>query len=235
MRGGLRRLCLAAGSRLAPPRASAPALPGPLPPRLRRRVPRLAPRLRLRPVPRPARRPPRRGGPGPAPPAASDPWEEVRDETTGQSYWWNVQTNETTALGAQKPDPSHPPPARRPRAGAGAGPNALARPRSGGGMLGGFGAMVAEGMAFGTGSAIAHRAIGSIFGGGGGYYGGGGGAAAGLQRGLGGGAVSAGSARREHGRARGDGVGRRGVLRGGRRRMVRRLRRLRLRLRRETV
>ena len=33
-----------------------------------------------------------------------------------------------------------------------------------GGMMG----MVAEGMAFGTGSAIAHRAIGSMFGGGGG-------------------------------------------------------------------
>lgn len=33
--------------------------------------------------------------------------------------------------------------------------------------------MVAEGMAFGTGSALAHRAIGSIFGGGGYGYGGG--------------------------------------------------------------
>ena len=50
-------------------------------------------------------------------------------------------------------------------------------------MMGAFGSMVAEGMAFGTGSAIAHRAIGSIFGGGGygygGGYGGGGSAAGG--------------------------------------------------------
>lgn len=49
--------------------------------------------------------------------------------------------------------------------------------------MGAFGSMVAEGMAFGTGSAIAHRAIGSIFGGGGygygGGYGGGGSAAGG--------------------------------------------------------
>lgn len=176
MRGGLRRLCLAAGSRLAPPRASAPALPGPLPPRAS-----VAACLASRRDYASGRFRGRRGAPrgaaaqAPPPPAASDPWEEVRDETTGQSYWWNVQTNETTALGAQKPDPSHPPPGAPPPAhGAGADPNALARPRSGGGMLGGFGAMVAEGMAFGTGSAIAHRAIGSIFGGGGGYYGGGG-------------------------------------------------------------
>ena len=37
------------------------------------------------------------------PPTMEDTWEEVKDETTGQTYWWNVQTNETTALGAPKP------------------------------------------------------------------------------------------------------------------------------------
>ena len=114
----------------------------------------------------------RRGPRGAAPPPADDPWEEVRDETTGQTYWWNVQTNETTALGAPKPRllgtsagdanaaSGAPPPVGQPM-----GSNAVARP-GGGSMLGGFGSMVAEGMAFGTGSALAHRAIGSIFGGG---------------------------------------------------------------------
>ena len=114
----------------------------------------------------------RRGAVRAAPPPAEDPWEEVRDESTGQTYWWNVQTNETTALGAPKPQPGAPPPA-----GVHQGSNAVARPGGGGSLLGGFGSMVAEGMAFGTGSAIAHRAIGSIFGGGG-YYGGGGGGGA---------------------------------------------------------
>lgn len=127
----------------------------------------------------------RRGPRGAAPPPADDPWEEVRDETTGATYWWNTQTNETTALGAPKPRllgtsagdanaaSGAPPPVGQPM-----GSNAVARP-GGGSMLGGFGSMVAEGMAFGTGSALAHRAIGSIFGGGGYGYGGGGGAAPG--------------------------------------------------------
>ena len=53
----------------------------------------------------------RRGAVRAAPPPADDPWEEVRDESTGQTYWWNVQTNETTALGAPKPQPGAPPPA----------------------------------------------------------------------------------------------------------------------------
>ena len=119
----------------------------------------------------------RRGTRGAAPPAADDPWEEVRDETTGQTYWWNVNTNETTALGEAKPQftgndyGGAPPPGVMKQ-----GSNAVARP-SGGSMLGGLGSMVAEGMAFGTGSALAHRAIGSMFGGG--SYGGYGGASGG--------------------------------------------------------
>ena len=47
-----------------------------------------------------ARRPVGKAAP---PPALEDPWEEVKDETTGQTYWWNVHTNETTALGEPKP------------------------------------------------------------------------------------------------------------------------------------
>ncbi len=123
----------------------------------------------------------RRGARGAAPPPPTDdPWEEVRDEATGQTYWWNVRTNETTALGAEKPrllgtsagggngaNGAPPPVSQQQRS------DAVARP-GGGSVLGGFGSMVAEGMAFGTGSALAHRAIGSLFGGGDYGYGGGG-------------------------------------------------------------
>ena len=63
------------------------------------------PRVRKGSHPRSARGGARRAAP------ADDPWEEVRDESTGQTYWWNVQTNETTALGAPKPQPGAPPPA----------------------------------------------------------------------------------------------------------------------------
>jgi hypothetical protein len=37
-----------------------------------------------------------------------DTWEEVKDKASGQSYWWNLTTNETTALGAPKPEPGAP-------------------------------------------------------------------------------------------------------------------------------
>ena len=36
-------------------------------------------------------------------PVWPDPWEEVRDAHTGQIYWWNPNTDETTAVGAPKP------------------------------------------------------------------------------------------------------------------------------------
>jgi len=68
----------------------------------------------------------------------------VRDKATGLVYYWNTQTDETTALGAPKP-----------AAGALAEPT---RP--------GFMSMVAEGMAFGTGMHLAGRAVSSILGGG---------------------------------------------------------------------
>ncbi|KAK1386254.1 CHCH domain-containing protein [Heracleum sosnowskyi] len=43
-------------------------------------------------------------------------------------------------------------------------PPATATASSGGGMLGGLGATIAQGMAFGTGSAVAHRAVDSVMG-----------------------------------------------------------------------
>ena len=33
----------------------------------------------------------------------SDDWREVLDDTSGQTYFWNTRTNETTALGEPKP------------------------------------------------------------------------------------------------------------------------------------
>ena len=110
------------------------------------------------------------------PPTMEDTWEEVKDETTGQTYWWNVQTNETTALGAPKPVATSLTPAQQ-----GGAPPPVGQPPQQRSMMGAFGSMVAEGMAFGTGSAIAHRAIGSMFGGGGYGYGGGMGGGGGVE------------------------------------------------------
>ena len=91
----------------------------------------------------------------PAPSTPDDPWVSVLDRASGQTYWWNQSTNETTALGAP-----------RPQDGA-VGP---VQPGQRGSMMGGLAGVVAEGMAFGVGSAIAHRAVGavasSMFGGG---------------------------------------------------------------------
>lgn len=87
-----------------------------------------------------------------APPPQKEEWTAVTDEASGQIYYWNERTNETTHLGA--PNPNH---------------SALAPPpqQESGGAMSGLGGMVAQGMAFGTGSAIAHNVIGSVFGGGG--------------------------------------------------------------------
>ena len=116
-------------------------------------------------------------GARPPPPAGgdpNDPWERVEDRATGQIYWWNVQTNETTPLGAPKPPPGTSANVPTTTGGHPSHPPAQQQQQSRG-ILGGLGSIVAEGMSFGTGSALAHRAIGSMFGGGG--YGGGGGAA----------------------------------------------------------
>lgn len=40
----------------------------------------------------------------------SDPWTEVKDPASGQIYYWNKVTNETTALGAPKPSAAAPQP-----------------------------------------------------------------------------------------------------------------------------
>ncbi|KAI3715881.1 hypothetical protein L6452_22870 [Arctium lappa] len=56
-------------------------------------------------------------------------------------------------------------PARNPPAPASrAPPPAPAQASSGGSMLGGIGSTIAQGLAFGTGSAVAHRAVDSIMG-----------------------------------------------------------------------
>ena len=80
-------------------------------------------------------------------PVEKDPWIEVRDETTGQIYWWNTDTDETTALGAPKPTSMAP------------GPSGVPPPapqqQQGGGMMSGLGGVMAEGFAFGVGSSVA--------------------------------------------------------------------------------
>ena len=66
---------------------------------------------------------------------------------------------------AARPTPQAAPPAPTPAS----APPAPMQQSSGGGMLSGIGSTIAQGMAFGTGSAIAHRAVGAVansFGGG---------------------------------------------------------------------
>lgn len=78
--------------------------------------------------------------PPPAPLPTDDPWQEVK--TKDGIYYWNTETNETTALGEPKP------------VGMSAGVSQQSSP--------GLGSIMAEGMAFGVGSAIAHRAVGAM-------------------------------------------------------------------------
>eukprot|EP01041_Mallomonas_annulata_P007283 gene7283-14855_t len=85
------------------------------------------------------------------PPPADDPWVEVKDKSSGQIYYWNTQTNETTALGEPKPK--------------GISAAVPAPPQQQGSMMGGLASTVAEGFAFGVGSAVARNVVGSLFGG----------------------------------------------------------------------
>jgi len=97
---------------------------------------------------------------GPPPPAVtSDPWQPVIDKASGQTYYWNVMTDATTALGEPKPVSMT---AQQQQEQALA--QAQAQQPQGPGFMG----MVAQGMAFGAGSSMAHHAIGGLFGGGGG-------------------------------------------------------------------
>ncbi|KAI5063363.1 hypothetical protein GOP47_0021910 [Adiantum capillus-veneris] len=67
---------------------------------------------------------------------------------------------------APRPVRSAPPPSRKapPPAPAQHAPPPAPAPSGGGSLLGGLGATIAQGMAFGTGSAIAHRAVDGIMG-----------------------------------------------------------------------
>ena len=65
---------------------------------------------------------------------------------------------------APPPRPAAPPPpaAHPPAPAPAAHPPAVMQQPSGGGMMAGLGATIAQGFAFGTGSAIAHRAVGAV-------------------------------------------------------------------------
>lgn len=88
--------------------------------------------------------------PPPSPLLPHEAWQEVKDPSSGQIYWWNTVTNETTPLGAPKPTGAT---------------GALAPAQEGGSVAGGLGRVVAEGFAFGVGSSIARNMVGSFFGG----------------------------------------------------------------------
>eukprot|EP01035_Chromulina_nebulosa_P019085 gene19085-24912_t len=83
-----------------------------------------------------------------------DVWTEVKHES-GQTYWWNTVTNETTSLGSPKPQAVVPVNSAMPPAPA---------PIQSGGIMSGLGGVVAEGFAFGIGSSLARHAVGSILG-----------------------------------------------------------------------
>mmetsp|Transcript_24487 Transcript_24487/g.23515 ORF Transcript_24487/g.23515 Transcript_24487/m.23515 type:complete len:154 (+) Transcript_24487:118-579(+) len=77
------------------------------------------------------------------------------------------RSSSSSARSAPAPARSAPPP---PAARAQAPPPAQSAPAGGGGMMSGLGATMAQGMAFGTGSAIARQAVGGVMG----MFGGGG-------------------------------------------------------------
>ena len=98
-----------------------------------------------------------KSGPPPPTPASADPWQEVKDPVSGEIYWWNTITDETTAIGDPKPTSM----TATQNGQGGIGP--LAQPQGSG-----FMSVVKQGFGFGIGSAVAHTAIGGLFGGGGG-------------------------------------------------------------------
>lgn len=134
----------------------------------------LARRARARaPSPRAAALATRARAPPPPMTSVDALWEEVRDARSGQIYYWQTETDETTPLGAPRPttysalDPTMPAPTR---SGTRAPPPSRDLGAAGGSAAGGFGSMIAQGAAWGMGSSLGHRAIGGMFGYGG--YGG---------------------------------------------------------------
>jgi hypothetical protein len=100
-----------------------------------------------------------------------DPWVAVQDPAgTGQIYWWNQNTDETTPLNAPKPGSGPPPPSSSsvsiPAPGNITNANPMMAQPAQPGLMG----VMAQGFAFGTGSAVAHSMVGSMFGGGGGGH-----------------------------------------------------------------
>ena len=102
---------------------------------------------------------PLRRAPAPAanPLAVHDAWTEVVDKESGQIYYWNTVTDETTALGAPKPNGVSAP--------AGNNNDLATQQAPAGGMMSGLGGVMAQGFAFGVGSSVAHSVVGSMFGG----------------------------------------------------------------------
>mmetsp|Transcript_11058 Transcript_11058/g.20521 ORF Transcript_11058/g.20521 Transcript_11058/m.20521 type:complete len:183 (+) Transcript_11058:326-874(+) len=85
--------------------------------------------------------------------AVHDPWQAVTDRDSGLVYWWNTDTDETTALGAPKPTAAGAYQGAPPPQGAQQG---YAEPT--------LGQTMAQGAAFGVGAGVGRAAIGSLFG-----------------------------------------------------------------------
>lgn len=118
---------------------------------------------------RPIRRPPiksktrsgiEKTSPPPAAVSVEDSWVGVKDVSSGQIYWWNQVTDETTQLGAPKPTTSS---AISYQTQQGVVP--IGGQQQSGGMMSGLGGIMAQGMAFGVGSSVAHSVMGNMFGG----------------------------------------------------------------------
>mmetsp|Transcript_7674 Transcript_7674/g.10358 ORF Transcript_7674/g.10358 Transcript_7674/m.10358 type:complete len:130 (-) Transcript_7674:356-745(-) len=78
-------------------------------------------------------------------------WTEVKDEASGQVYYWNQATNETTALGEPKPG-------REGRVANYQQPDQTLGPQQS------LGQSLGSGLAFGAGAGAAHAIVGGIAG-----------------------------------------------------------------------
>lgn len=138
----------------------------------------------------PSARAPSAAKAAPSATAVEEDWTEVKD-ASGQVYWWNQRTNETTAVGAPKPGPdawqevkdAHgqvywwnketnattavgaPKPSYNAGSGVAAhGQQAVGQPAQQPGMMGGLGGAMAEGMAWGVGTSVASRMVDGVMG-----------------------------------------------------------------------